>query len=300
MLDFRTPTIEDRPRYQTALENTDFEGCDLSFANTLIWCGRYDVKLAFKNGFVFKSYFSDGMPGGYVMPFGGEDIRWAVNELLTDARERGIDYPLIGLLTEDSKSALQELFPDRFRFEEIRSDADYIYARDDLAFFRGRRYHAKRNHISQFKRMFPDHEYRELSPELFGDVLKITRLWGENKKQNDIENYFDDYGIVKTALDHFTELELFGGVLYAGGEPVAMTIASRIRGNICDIHFEKSVRESAYAVICNEAAKSAKDFEYINREEDMGIDGLRKSKLSYRPCKILTKYYAFSEKRSDE
>ena len=98
---------------------------------------------------------------------------------------------------------------------------------------------------------------------------------------------------IREALDNFDALELMGGVLYVANRPVAMTIASKINDYVCDVNFEKAVEvDGAYAVINNEFAKSQPQFLQFNREEDMGIEGLRKSKLSYYPDKILMKYTA--------
>jgi len=101
---------------------------------------------------------------------------------------------------------------------------------------------------------------------------------------------------IREALDHFDELSLMGGVLYVNSRPVAMTIASPINSSVLDIHFEKAVGvDGAYAVINNEFAKSHTEYLQFNREEDLGLEGLRKSKLSYNPDKILMKYTAISK-----
>ena len=99
--------------------------------------------------------------------------------------------------------------------------------------------------------------------------------------------------VIREALDNFSQLELMGGVLYVNSRPVAMTIASKINDSVCDVNFEKAVDvDGAYAVINNEFAKSKPQFLQFNREEDLGLEGLRKSKLSYYPDKILMKYSA--------
>lgn len=292
MLDFRKPVIDDKFIYQTALERSDFQGCDCSFANIYLWRNRYDIKIAFKGDYVFIAYFDDEKPVGYSMPFGGKDTLWAINEILTDAKDRNAEDFEIGLLTEKMVDEIKSLFKDRFVFEETRDEADYIYLQEDLAKLRGKKYHGKRNHISQFLRNYPNCEYVPLSRDNFSDALLVAAKWCNDRKDIDGEEFGSDYPAIEEAFLYFNSLGLFGGVLYADGKAVAMTVASKIRGDICDVHFEKSVIDGGYAVINNELAKSLFDYKYINREEDMGLEGLRKSKLSYKPYTILKKYSA--------
>ena len=88
-------------------------------------------------------------------------------------------------------------------------------------------------------------------------------------------------------------LEARGGAIFIEDKAVAFTIGSMINPSVFDIHFEKALKDysEAYTVINNEFAKNAlSEFEFINREDDLGLEGLRKAKLSYNPCKILEKY----------
>lgn len=292
MLDFRKPDIDDKLKYQTFLERSDFQGCDCSFANIYLWRDRYNIKIAFKGDYVFTAYFDGGKPVGYSMPFGGKDTHWAINEILTDAKERDAQDFEIGLLTGKMVDEIKMIFPDEFVFEETRDEADYIYLQQNLANLSGKKYHGKRNHISQFLRNYPDYKYVPLNRDNFSDALLVAAKWCSDREDIDGEEFGSDYPAIEDAFLYFNSLGLFGGVLYAEDKAVAMTIASKIRGDICDVHFEKSVIDGGYAVINNELAKSLVDYKYINREEDMGLEGLRKSKLSYKPYTILMKYNA--------
>ena len=292
MIEFREPRIEDREKLQNALDKTNAMGCDCTFANTYIWRNYYNIKIAFKNDFVFKSYFTDGNLSGYTLPFGGKEINWAVNEIFKDARERNLDRVLIGLLTEDKKELLEKLYPNQFTFIEERDNADYIYLQENLANLSGKKYHGKRNHISKFIRTYPDYKYVPLSRDNFSDALLVAAKWCDERQDIDGEQFGSDYAAIEDSFLHFDKLGMFGGILYVDGSAVAMTVASIIRDNICDVHFEKSIIDGGYAVINNEFAKSLDNIKYLNREEDMGLEGLRKSKLSYHPEIILKKYSA--------
>lgn len=292
MIDFHSPTIEDKEQFCNALEKTTFMGADFSFANTYLWRNNYGIKIAFEKDFVFKSYSMGDNVTGYVMPFGGQDKEWAVNRILQDAKERNVSDLIIGLLTQNEKEEIEKLFPDKFVFSESRNDADYIYLQEDLANLSGRKYHGKRNHISQFRKKYSDYRYEKLTRDNFSDALLIAAKWCDERKDIEGENFGSDYPAIEDGFLHFDELGLFGGIVYVEDKAVAMTVASKIRDNICDVHFEKSIIDGGYPVINNEFTKTLTDYKYVNREEDMGIEGLRKSKLSYRPYNILIKYNA--------
>lgn len=292
MIDFHKPEICDREKFQEALDKTDFMGCDTSFANTYLWRDHYDIRIGFKKDFVFKAYFDGDVPAGYTLPFGGKDIKWAVDEILLDAKERGVENPLIGLLTDNAVELLKSFYPDTFVFTESPDNADYIYLQEDLANLKGKKYHSKRNHISQFVRKYPDYTYKPLTRENFSDALLVAGKWCDIRKDIEGELFGSDYTAIEDSFLHFDELGLFGGIVYVNGDAVAMTVASKIRGNICDVHFEKSVIDGGYSIINNEFSKTLSSYKYLNREEDMGLEGLKKSKLSYKPAIILMKYDA--------
>ena len=108
MLEFRKPKIEDKEKDQNALDKTNFMDGECSFANTYMWSEHYDTRIAFKNDFVFRCYFENDKPVGYTIPFGGEDLKWAVEELLQDAKDRNATEFELGLLTEEVKEKLKE------------------------------------------------------------------------------------------------------------------------------------------------------------------------------------------------
>ena len=283
MLDFRTPTLKDREIIESLAAKSGQTGCDVTFANTYLWRRHYDIRVAFSYYAYYKCYYTNGVLTGYTMPIATGDIKSAVDELIYDARSKGI-MPVIGLLNEQNAAILRELYPRKFRITPSRDSFDYIYERSDLAELSGKKYHAKRNHISRFFRTYDDICTEEICKNNFADVMSVAERW---------QNGGEDTGeleIIRDALDHFDELGLFGLLLYVDGRPVAMTIASRLNDEMCDVHFEKAVEiDEAYAVINNEFAKRYTDFRYINREEDLGLEGLRKSKLSYYPSVLLKK-----------
>ena len=288
MLDFRTPTLEDRERIESFVRNCGQIGCDISFANTYLWREHYDIRVAFDGDTYYKCYADKGQITGYALPVTHGDLKKAVENVIADAQERGI-RPLIGLLNTANAELIHRLFADRIlRIEEDRDAFDYIYERQNLANLGGKKYHAKRNHLSRFLREHEDYSVKEISAETLEDAYAVAVIWQENN---------DDTGelrIIRDALDHFDALGLFGLVLYVDGAPKAMCIASELNDCVCDVGFEKAVEiNEAYAVINNEFAKHFTKYQLINREEDLGLEGLRKAKLSYHPDILYSKSVAY-------
>jgi len=283
VLDFRTPCMDDRELIESFVKESGQSGCDITFVNTYLWREHYDIQVAFDSDTYYKCYLTDGEISGYTLPITRGSLKRAVDNVIADAHERGV-RPLIGLLNDNAVSALNELYGDKVSIEPSRESFDYIYDREALATLSGKKYHAKRNHISRFLRNHPDNSFAEISPDNYDDVMDIVRRWilaGEDTGEEKI---------IRDALEHFEELGLFGLLLYVDGRAVAMTIGSRINDDICDVNFEKAVDiDEAYAVINNAFAKRYADFKYINREEDIGLEGLRKSKLSYHPQILYSK-----------
>lgn len=287
MLDFYTPTLKDREWIENLTENCGQIGCDVSFATTYLWRNKYDIRVCNYDGVLYKAYFrSDGV-SGYTFPIGQKPPKQMLDILMQDAKERGVK-PLIGMLNKTNAEILSHLYPDVFEFREERNSADYVYSRENLASLSGKKFHAKRNHISKFKRNNEDYCYKPIDSSNVEDAYFVAHKWHMQNDSDKSELY-----AIREALDNMDAIGLFGGVLYVNSRPVAMTIGSKINSSVCDVNFEKAVDvDGAYAVINNEFAKAQSSFLQFNREEDLGIEGLRKSKLSYNPDKILMKYTA--------
>lgn len=283
MLDFRTPTLDDGERIRAFVRESGQIGCDVSFVNTYLWREHYDIRVAFTDDAYYKCYARGGEVTGYALPITRGDLRAAVDTLLADACERGAT-PLIGLLSDRNADLIRELYGGSVSVSHERDSFDYLYERANLAELRGKKYHAKRNHISRFYRTYQNISFREINPENFSDVLSVTERWIATGGDT------GELQIIRDALAHFDTLGLFGLLLYVDGRAVAMSIGSAISDEVCDVNFEKAVEiPEAYAVINNEFAKRFDSFVLFNREEDMGLEGLRKSKLSYHPDALLRK-----------
>ncbi|WP_407449367.1 DUF2156 domain-containing protein [Fibrobacter sp.] len=199
-------------------------------------------------------------------------------------------------------------------FENNRGDSDYVYSAEALATLAGNQYRKKRNHISRFNRTYGQFELQEITAENAGVALEIEKSWlksvaGDSACEptceceeaaraecsEDEKSRMAEYCAIVEALENFDALGMKGAVLYVEGKAVGMTMASEIAPGAWDIHFEKVIGEYAdnggYAVINKMFAERlvADGAKFINREEDIDLEGLRKAKLSYYPQTILDK-----------
>lgn len=291
MLPFRTPRLSDKPLFEAAAKNA--MGDEAAFFNTFIFGRRYDTEICFYDGFILLTYWSAGEQCGYNFPIGDGDPTRAVAAIFEDAAERGRTANL-WLMNPKQAEWLMRNYPGRFFCEPSREDYDYIYRREDLATLAGRAYQSKRNHISKFCRAYPDWRFEPLSLQNFSHAVTVSQQWcAELDSVN--EDLQEELQALETVGQNYDALGVSGGVLYVGEKPVAMTIATMIRPDVCDVHYEKALGEyavnGAYALINREFARTL-SCTWINREEDVGNEGLRKAKLSYHPAVLLEKIHA--------
>ena len=275
--------------YKSYYSDPKAVGLEYNFVSAYLWAREYDIKVAFFEDTLIKAYFrGDGTVWGYCLP-SGKNVKGAIEAVFADAKEKN-EPACFGYLSQKERDTLEELYPGRFEFERSDTTQDYIYFTDDLAFLAGKKYHSKRNHISKFYRTYDNAEVRSITPENIGDALTVVELWC-TENGIDRESYAEYY-VIREALDNLIEFAMRGIILYVERKPVAMTLGSEISPVCFDVNFEKAltVYDGSYAVINNEFAKRLTAYTYINREEDLGLEGLRKSKLSYHPAIIYDRY----------
>jgi hypothetical protein len=178
-------------------------------------------------------------------------------------------------------------------FNEDRDNFEYLYFRNDLVDLAGKKYHKKKNHVNHFLHNYPDHESRQLNTQTLPAAFEILERW-RNERSVPIKGEEDDYAEAKEALELFNLLPMKGAVYYVEKKPAAFCIGESIaRGRMFAIHFEKGIDEyKGIYQFMNQAfaASLPRFFTHINREQDLGNEGLRQAKMTYRPCAFVQKY----------
>ena len=267
MIDFQPLTLEDRGRFEAYLLDGTERGCEYSFANLYLWGRQRAAEVA--GHLVLFSQFS---------------------------RRSIYPYP-VG--AGDKTPVLEEKFPGQFRFHCDRDSYDYVYAIDDLADLKGRKYQKKRNHFNRFREAYPHYTLEPLGSAHIDEVKTLTDRWFAHKLEEDPQgDYHMERAAISKALKHYEELGMEGLVLRDGADVLAYTLGSPLSPDTFDIHFEKArpEAEGAYPVINCEFARYLREkyphIQYLNREDDLGLEGLRKAKLSYYPHHLVEKCWA--------
>lgn len=295
MLDWKKPELNDGEWIRPIVDEAGAMGSDLSFANIYLLRDKYDIEITGYKDFLIRKYHGKGTRNGYTFPIGNGNLEKALKEIEADAAARG-EALRFSFVTEKQRERLEQIYPGRFEYIDDLGDYDYVYSRQDLAQLPGKSYHKKKNHVSKFTRQYPEFRYEELGKCNVEDAAVVEDGWYYDHLQSEDDSQKLEYNSIKEALNYYEELNLSGGIIYVDGVAVAMTIGSRISADTVDVHFEKAIGEYAvnggYAAINNMYAKSQSGVEWLNREEDINIEGLRKAKQSYHPRILLKKYCA--------
>lgn len=294
MIEFRPVRLEDRATIERFTMSSDITNCDLSFANMFCWQEVYHSAWAIVDGFLVIRFHIDGGDRlGYMQPVGEGDCARIIPALREDAHAHGQRLRIIGL-TDRGREMIRQMHIGQFAFESDRALEDYVYTADDLRNLPGRRYQPKRNHINRFMAEYPDYRYEELTPDRFDECMQLEREWRRNHEGHTSELCAEQRAMQR-AFAHFAELGMTGGCIYVGERMVAFTYGSAVNDHTFDTHVEKADTDydGAFTVInCLFARHLPERFTLINREEDLGIEGLRRAKLSYHPAVIQHKFTA--------
>ncbi len=300
MIDFRAITLDDKELIESYTLRSEIRNCDLSFANMYCWQSWFDTVWALVDGYlVIRFRLDDGSGHGYMQPIGRngeEDFGAIIPKLAMDAHARGERLRIIGISEVGQESLSRE--SHKFALFSNPSNEDYIYTCGSLATLKGKRLQPKRNHLNQFLRCCPSYTYTRLCREHFAEALALDIEWRRVRDGiDDLEQIEQtpERIAIRRAFESYERLGLEGGAIYVDGRMVAFTYGSAINADTFCIHTEKGLREitGCYTAINRLFAESLSDrFTYINREEDMGNEGLRRAKLSYYPDHMQVKYTA--------
>ena len=291
MIDFQPISSIDKSTYESYLFNEKGRGCELSYANLNMW-GEQKVAILHNHLVIFTKYNEHYF---YPFPLGNGDKKLVLDAILQDAKERKISYR-ISSLTPESAKLLETLYPEKFSMHFNRDSFDYVYEIEKLAELKGRKYHRKRNHYNHFCKNFPNFHVEALNKNNLPQVQAFLSEWYQKRLEDSPEN---DYHNEQIALDRcfrdYIRLGMESLILFHDNEIFAFTMGSRLSNNTFDVHFEKARWdvEGAYTAINCEFAKYIRnkypEVEFLDREEDLGIEGLRKAKESYFPHHLVEK-----------
>ncbi|MDR1678420.1 MAG: phosphatidylglycerol lysyltransferase domain-containing protein [Prevotellaceae bacterium] len=290
MMHFKAITLADRELINGYFSLKNYRNCDFSFANLFCWRGKYRFEYALVSGFLVIRFVCDDGNPCFMMPLGEGDLREVLQQMIANAREEGFQFRIYAI-TRAMDEQIESAMPDVFYYIEERDYFEYLYRRQDLVELAGKKYQPKRNHINRFISEHPDWEYSSITPALIPGCLELYHHWQENVLARHPEQELVDEELsLRETFENYEALDLRGGVLLAGGKIVAFAVGEGLCADTFVVHIEKALFEveGAFAMINREfATHEAEGYEFINREEDLGLESLRKAKLSYHPVAFL-------------
>lgn len=291
-LDFHRITLQDKEWMEELLGYSNYNSCEYSFTDLFNWGFVHQTEVARMGDFgVIRSGFKEF---SYLYPFVRGDVKPVIEAMMQDAKEHNV-YFTISLLLDPMKAELETLFPGQFEFTEERAYFDYIYLRESLVELKGKKLHGKKNHLNAFKNTYPDWKFEHITSENIDECWQMNEEWSRQNEMSLGSGLLKEKTALRTAFDNFFEEGLVGGLIRVDGKVIAYSMGHKLNSDTFVVHFEKAFADirGAYQIINQQFAQHCcEGYTYINREDDTGLEGLRKAKLSYLPQILLTKYDA--------
>ncbi len=263
--------------------------CDYTVGGMFMWRDHYKMQYAREGEWIFTRLLGEDGLYYYNLPLGG-DLKRGLAHLAAWARERGDTRLRFCTIPEAFVEQVRETVIDPIVTEQTDL-ADYLYDAGELRLLSGKKYAAQRNHIHRFENTAGNWWFIDLDKNNIGAV---NRFFIRNFLRNETLSpaAMEENRMVADVLEHYDEYGMVGGVLYVDNETVGFSLGERV-GEVLFVHVEKADRNfgGAYQTLSNGFARRyGIGARYINREEDMGNEGLRRAKMAYHPVKLLKKY----------
>ena len=290
MIPFKPVTIDDREIIEPFFSKSTFRNCDFSFPNIFAWRGFYNTAFAIEDGYLYIRFHVATDSPGYLFPLGEGSLKLAIKRIIQDAKARQDEFRLSSV-TPEMFDLIEKAMPGQFYYEKQRHWYEYIYSSDNLIHLTGKKYQAKRNHINKFKRTY-EWEYLPITQEIIPDCQKLYNRWYEENSSSLMQSLIEERIGTQQVFDHYQELGLTGGALRIDGEILAYSYGRPLTHDTFGVHAEKCLHSihGGFTMINQQFAEhNCSDYPYINREEDLSVESLRQSKMSYHPSMMLEK-----------
>jgi len=286
---FRELTLEDKPHFDQLFNRFPPVISEFTFTNLFIWRYAYRPRIS-RFGNLLGLLSGQGKNSFFFPPIGGGDVIECFQSLMQYLAGQGA-VPKIARVPEALATQV-DWKASGMKAELDRSQCDYVYLVQDMVELKGRKYHRKRNHIKQFKEKY-SYEYIPLTPEWIPQCLQLQGEWCDLKNCDADPGLHNESLATKEAFSHFEEIGVNGGAILINGKVEAFTLGDPLNPETIVIHVEKAnpAYEGLYPTI-NQAflEREGSGYTYVNREQDLGEEGLRKAKESYFPHHMVNKY----------
>lgn len=285
----QTPCLETKNVLEKYLKYNQYYGCEFTAANNILWSPYYNGRFTIiEDMLVFVRTGENGITGT-TFPVGRGDKRKAFDAVAEYFSSNNIPF-FMYLVEKKMYELIDRWYPGKYTIEYQRDDADYLYEWETLAYLKGPKLHGKRNHINRFLENYPDYKYEIIDDSNYKECIEMAHIWA---KENELEeSAVYELKALDFALENRRILGLNGALIRVKEKVIAFTMGEPLKEDTYVVHFEKAYGDiqGAYPMINREfVRRSLKGYRYINREEDMGIPGLRHAKTSYQPVRLIDK-----------
>lgn len=291
---FKLLDIEDKELFDKYIKEGNITSNFSSFGTLFAWRKQFPIRFIEKYDSIIIKY--GDKENCYMFPIGKRNTE-SIDYILKS--QDNDDFEIINITDED-KTFMEKNYPDKFEFVLDRDSSDYVFSYEKLAFLKGKKLSAKRNHINKFMSMHPEYKYEKITSENIRDCAIMSLEWCKMNDCGKSAEVKKDACAVKEFFKFYEQLGMIGGLIRAGGKVVAFTFGEKMNDDMFVVHVEKAFNDinGAYPIINRDfVINELGDFKWINREEDMGVEGLRKAKSSYHPDFMVNKYSAIMKKR---
>jgi uncharacterized protein len=262
---------------------------EMTFTNLFIWRYYYQFQIAFHQEFVTLLAQPKGAHPYFFPPLGKGDIRsWAI-ECLNYFKNQDL-LPCFQRIPESMTKELSDF--SGLKIVADRDNSDYVYRINKLIRLSGNKYHTLKNHINRFNKKHT-WEYLPLTPDLIEECLNLQEEWCRSKNCLESHHLLNEDQAIIESINKMNSLSYKGGVIRIDQKVEAFTLGEILNPETVVIHIEKANPElpGLYPVLQQQfLEREWSIIPFVNREQDLGIEGLRKSKLSYHPEFMVNKY----------
>ncbi len=294
MPEFHKVSLADKEWIKERLAKEERLSCEFTFGNMFSYCAKICIHVADYEGFLITRCKIDNYIS-YCCPLGSGDMAKAIDFIIEDAKLNGENrtFVIYGISPKYAK-IIEEVASDKVDLFLERDAFDYVYLSSDLINLTGKKFQPKRNHISYFKKNY-DWQYEKITKDNIAECLSMSEKWLEQSQSDSKADLEKELKIIKLVFENYEALDYVGGLIRVDGEVIAYTMGEKMNDDMFCVHIEKAFYEyrGAYPMINQQfVTNELSNYMYINREDDVGLENLRKAKNSYNPVFMLEKYEA--------
>lgn len=287
-MEFKPFRIEDKAQIDSYFSVHHYEQIDCTFNTLFLWQDAYQTSWAEQDGILFVRA-GTGKDTFFMPPFAKEEENFVHGLALIHEEYDKLGLPFrLKSASSWVTEQIERLVPGKYDFIEDRDNEEYIYRTDDMIRLPGKKLRMKKNHLNGFLRQYADYQYEAITKENLEDAKAGIHDWF--LRHGDIE---EEEQAIKRCFDHWDALGVKGAVIRIYGKVEAFTNGDSINEKMAHIIFEKAnpeIRGLYQAINRDFLMHEFAETEFVNREEDLGLPGLREAKMGYHPDHLTEKY----------